>query len=509
MKPSFTRRDFLKLGGMLPLSLAARPLSGLLPASVPAGTGPNVLVVIFDALSALNVQMYGYARETMPNLERLAKRAIVYHQNYAGSNFTSPGTASLLTGTLPWTHRAFQASGRVAASRVPDNIFSAFPDYYRIAFTHNSWAQSLLNQFDGWIDEMVSRNKMYLDNFDAPIQELFYRDQELVDVAWTRGMKIEEGYAYSLFLSRLYQRVRDAAVAGIRRNFPRGVPMTSSRDAFLLEHAVDWLGSRLGLLPQPFFGYFHYLPPHAPYTTSAEFYDRFAGDGLRTVEKPLSDFGDTKTEAEAVQARREYDEFLLYVDKAFADLYGSLESGGYLENTWLVVTSDHGEMFERGLIGHGGPAMYEPVVRTPLIIFEPGRQERLDVHTPSSAVDLLSTLAYVTGHAIPDWAEGKVLPPFSQEAADDERPVISLQARKSKADAPLTSATIALRRGRYKLIYYLGGGGGVPESGVSLFDLVDDPEEMLDLSARMPTITAELLSEVQAGLERSNAALPV
>jgi len=507
MKPLLTRRDFLKLGSMLPLSLAARPLSGLLPASMPAGTGPNVLVVIFDALSALNVQMYGYGRETMPNLERLAGRAIVYHQNYAGSNFTSPGTASLLTGTLPWTHRAFEASGRVAERRVPNNIFSIFPDYYRIAFTHNSWAQSLLNQFDTWIEEMVSRNKMYLDNFDAPIQELFYRDQELVDVAWTRGMKIDEGYSYSLYLSRLYQQVRDAAVAGIRRNFPRGLPMTSSRDAFLLEHAVSWLGSRLSLLPQPFFGYFHYLPPHAPYSTSAEFYDRFAGDGLRTVEKPLSDFGDTRTEAEAVQARREYDEFLLYVDKAFADLYESLEKGGYLENTWLVVTSDHGEMFERGLIGHGGPAMYEPVLRTPLLIFEPGRQERLDVHAPGSAVDLLATLAHVTGHAIPDWVEGQVLPPFSPGAPDEERLILSLQARKSRPETPLTSATIVLRRGRYKLIYYLGGGGGTPDSGVSLFDLVDDPEEMVDLSARKAAITADLLAEVQDNLERSNAAL--
>jgi choline-sulfatase len=508
MKPLFTRRDFLKLGSMLPLSLAARPLNGLLPASAPTGTGPNVLIVIFDALSALNVQMHGYGRETMPNLERLARRAIVYHQNYAGSNFTSPGTASLLTGTLPWTHRAFQASGRVAESRVPNNIFSVFPDYHRIAFTHNSWAMSLLNQFDAWIDEKVSRRTMYLDNYDAPIQELFQRDQDLVDVAWTRGMKVEEGYAYSLFLSRLYQRVREAAVAGMRRNFPRGLPMTSSKDAFLLEHAVDWLSSRLGQLPQPFFGYFHYLPPHAPYATSAEFYDRFAGDGLRIIAKPLSDFGDTRTEAEAVKARREYDEFLLYVDKAFASLYASLENGGYLENTWLVVTSDHGEMFERGLIGHGGPAMYEPVVRTPLIIFEPGRQERLDVHTPSSAVDLLSTLAQVTGHAIPSWAEGKVLPPFSEEAADDERPILSLQARKSRPDAPLTNATIALRRGRHKLIHYLGAGGGMPQSGVSLFDLVDDPEEMVDLSAGKPTMTAELLSEVQDRLERSNAALP-
>ena len=199
-----------------------------------------------------------------------------------------------------------------------------------------AWALSLLNQFDAWIDEMVSRNKMYLDNFDAPIQELFYRDQELVDVALTRGMKVEEGYAYSLFLSPSYQHVRDAAVAGIRKNFHHGVPMTSSRDAFLLEHAVDWLGSRLGLLPQPFFGYFHYLPPHAPYTTSAEFYDRFAGDGLRTVEKPLSDFGDTRDRGGGGPGRAAsmMSSFFTWT-RLSPNLYTSLEAGGYLENTLM------------------------------------------------------------------------------------------------------------------------------------------------------------------------------
>jgi len=69
-------------------------------------------------------------------------------------------------------------------------------------------------------------------------------------------------------------------------------------------------------------------------------------------------------------------------------------------------------------------------VRTPLILFEPGRQERLDVHTPSSAVDLMTTLAHVTGMQF-RLGEGKVLPPFSQEAADDERPILSFRPARA------------------------------------------------------------------------------
>src|SRR5512144_1796135 len=97
------RRDFLKLAGMLPVSLAAPRWTRRLPE---VGAPGNVIVVVFDAWTAFNVSLYGYPRQTMPNLERLAQRAIVYHDHYAGGNFTTPGTASLLTGTYPWSHRA-------------------------------------------------------------------------------------------------------------------------------------------------------------------------------------------------------------------------------------------------------------------------------------------------------------------------------------------------------------------------------------------------------------------
>ena len=119
--------------------------------------------------------------------------------------------------------------------------------------------------------------------------------------------------------------------------------------------------------------------------------------------------------------RLAYDEFILYVDREFARFYGALEASGLLENTWVVFTSDHGEMFERGIIGHSTNVLYEPVVRVPLLIFEPGRKQGMEIVTPTSAVDMLPTLAHVTGHALPDWSEGEILPPFRTSTLDPQR----------------------------------------------------------------------------------------
>src|SRR5512147_930785 len=126
MGDRISRRDFLRLAGVLPMSLAAPRWTRRLSA---AAGGQNVMMIVFDALSAYHLSLHGYQRETMPNLSRLADRAIVYHNHYAASSFTTPGTASLLTGTLPWTHRAIRGGARVAARLASHNIFAAFGDY--------------------------------------------------------------------------------------------------------------------------------------------------------------------------------------------------------------------------------------------------------------------------------------------------------------------------------------------------------------------------------------------
>ena len=67
----------------------------------------------------------------------------------------------------------------------------------------------------------------------------------------------------------------------------------------------------------------------------------------------------------------------------------------------MVLTSDHGEMFERGISGHGSRVLYQPVVRIPLMIFEPGQQMGADIYEYTSAVDVLPTLAHLTGQETP------------------------------------------------------------------------------------------------------------
>jgi hypothetical protein len=154
-----TRRDFLKLGSILSgaaaLSRLAPGVSTAGPASLSAT--PNILVFVFDAMSAKNLSVYGYRRKTTPNLERFAQRATVYNQHYSAANFTTPGTASLLTGLYPWTHRAFNYSGLIARTITDHNVFRALgKQYYRLAFSQNMWANYFFGQFRGDIEKILS-----------------------------------------------------------------------------------------------------------------------------------------------------------------------------------------------------------------------------------------------------------------------------------------------------------------------------------------------------------------
>jgi len=520
MKDRITRRDFLKLAGLFPISVAApRFMSSLEGIGTVQNSSQNVLVIVFDAWSAYHVSLHGYPRDTMPNLAKLADRAVVYHNHYAGGNYTTPGTASLLTGTHPWTHRAFHPGGRIPEDLIPDNIFAAFENTYRITYSHNLWANILLRQFSDDLENYIPKKKHFLtgDGFDAEqgffldsdqiTSTLFENDEDIALVSWVRTMGREEaGYAYSLFLAPLYERYRnyiyENRFADIKALFPRGIPR-DDYEFFLLEQGIDAIGNLLTTIPQPFTGYFHFWPPHAPYNTHINFTDRFLDDGYTPPSKPLDLFGD---KGDKTKNRREYDEYILYVDREFGRFYDHLEQNGLLENTWVVLTSDHGEMFERGIEGHRTPVLYEPVTRVPLLIFEPGRESRTDIYENTSAVDILPTLLHVTGREPAGWTEGVVLPPFAQEAPDPERSIYVVHPEKSEQYSPLTIATLSIRKGDYKLMYFYGykelGGAG---ERVELYNLKDDPEELNDLYEIEKVIGQELLDELKAKLKEVDA----
>jgi arylsulfatase A-like enzyme len=500
MKNQFNRRDFLKLASLFPLGMAGTRLFR----TIQQGQSKNVLVIVFDAWSAYNISLYGYERETTPNINRLAQRAIRYHNHYAGGDYTTPGTGTLLTGVLPWKHRALLANTEVDEYYTSRNLFSALPNHYRIAYTHNNWANTFLKQFLHELDEYIATEKLMLASYDNIIKALFRNDEDLASVSWTRNMKIgEEGHAYSLLLSPLYEDLEKRKVKNLLSQFPRGLPTTGSDNGFLVEQAVDYITERLHAIPQPFAGYFHFLPPHYPYHTSKEFTDAFLHDKYKPIEKPVDIFG-TQGNKNYPLKRRIYDEYILYCDKEFGQLYDTLEKSGLLENTYVVLTSDHGESFERGLIAHNIDALYQPVIRIPLMIFEPGRTEGMDVYDNTSGVDIVPTLAHLTGNSAPDWTEGVVLPPFSTETSDRNINVVRGYHLKDGHD-PLTIASLIQVRDNYKLHYYYGYEETPGDGVVRLFDVKADPEEMNDLVKVKPETVAEMLHELKAKLKEADA----
>lgn len=282
-----------------------------------------------------------------------------------------------------------------------------------------------------------------------------------------------------------------------------GVPASNTDNGFLFEHAIDWLADCVVNLDEPTFGYFHFLPPHDPYRPPTDFFGTFAEDSFQPIGKPQDIFAEPG-EFGANRLRAFYDEFILYVDQQFGRFYEKLEQSGILQDTILVLTSDHGESFERGIIGHDTDALYEPLVRVPLLIFDPDRTERLDIHTQTSVVDLLPTLAQLSKKELPVWAEGQILPPYAEQEQVPERAIYSVRAYRAEQEIPMKEASVTIMKSPYKLHYYYGYPELDGQEKVMLYNIEDDPEELDDLSSREPDVLNVLLAEVKNALNKAD-----
>jgi choline-sulfatase len=209
-----------------------------------------------------------------------------------------------------------------------------------------------------------------------------------------------------------------------------------------------------------------------------------------------------ETDESVLEKRRYYDEFIAYVDFEFGRLIRELESSGILEETLLIVTSDHGEMFERGITNHVTPTMYEPIIHIPLIIYNPKQPNRTDIRVPTSCIDLFPTLVHLGGGKVSNWCEGEILPPFIKGIEDKDRCIFVLEAKENPKNAPLTKRTVAMIKEQYKLIHYLGYKGF--EDVYELYDLESDPEELFDLYGIKNGIASAMRDELLLKMEEVN-----
>ena len=91
----------------------------------------------------------------------------------------------------------------------------------------------------------------------------------------------------------------------------------------------------------------------------------------------------------------------------------------------------------------------------------------------ASAVDLVPTLAHITGQPQPTWTEGTIIPPFVQDISSD-RSVFTLDAKDNPQSEVLSAGTATIIKNDYKLILYFDHN----ERAYEFYNIKNDPEEL-------------------------------
>ena len=502
-----TRREFLKLISLVPAGIYSRPIAGL--AGAAPATRPNLIVIVFDAWSQHNTSLYGYQRHNMPALEKFAETATVYHNHFSTANFTVPGTSSLLTGLYPWSHRAFQLGGGLAAEHTGHTIFSALENTHStLAFSQNKFADLILHQANRSLDRHIDYWAFNIEETNLYASHMLEKDHRAAFASLEDNIvQKADGLDASLFmgpLTRLYtlwNRLENSRQHGTE--YPRGLP--DATELFLLPDVVDGAIELLKGIQQPSLTYFHFYPPHEPYRPTEEFFDSFA-DGWMAPDKPIHELSEKKFDGVTLGLERQYyDEFIATWDSEISRLFQYLEESGLRKNSYIFITSDHGELFERGELGHWTPLLYDPVVHVPLIVSSPDQSARQDIHSPTSSVDVLPTLAHLSGNPLPAWAEGRPLPGFGGRQ-DERRSIFAMDAKTNSSFGPLKNFSISLTRDRQRLMYFR-----YPKDRYEKFefyDLVADPQEMHDLYPSAPSQAVEMKDELLQKIMDVNKRFP-
>lgn len=506
----FSRRDFLKTAGAaLAGTIVFNEFSAF---QLRSQQKPNIIIILCDSLSARHLSGHGYPRETTPNIDSFSRRSTVFHKHYSGGNFTTTGTASMLSGAFGWTHRALGQGGLVRPELVRQNPFSLLgAEYRRFAFSQNLWSDRLVGQYPQDVDRFLSPASYSLLQ-DGPGAEFFIKDRAIASIVMDEFLLPTHANLPGSLLSGYINKSRKLRIAEekekILGRYPQGVPevlMEGYLVPYVNETVFNGVYQELsGLASEssPFFAYIHLFSPHSPFKPRTDYLKLFR-DGYKPASKPPHLFSPGLSDEYVLSRRTAYDRQIAQVDEEFGKLIAQLEADGILDTSYLIFTSDHGELFERGFVGHGFQFMYESVLHIPLVIHAPGQIEGTNVFSPTSNADILPTILSFAGHKPASRGmDGVILPGFSNVEIDTDRPIFSVFAVDTPSHAPLKKAVISMRKGGYKLIAYLGYEQIIKD--VELYDLEEDPEELINLAEVHASVLTSMKDELFERLEAAN-----
>ena len=404
---------------------------------------PNVILITFDSLAARNMSLYGYDRGTTPCLDAFAGKSFVFKNFSANCNSTIPSLFSILSGKYPRIHACLSVMSALGARERAENL------------------ASVLKKEGYHVSAVLGTPRDYA--FISRLQ--FIKTAGLANTLKSR-IFLRGDYLVGAFLrTSLFRWGREINRRTLRVN--------SSESTFA--KAVDHLQT----LPSPFFLWIHIYPPHAPYLPSPKFKYSLLS------ERTLDTFGaqkrylqrDYPQQLQPVinKLRSRYDELVLSADSGFGTFWGAIEREGCLENTIMIITSDHGEMFEKGYQGHDGAFLYQPMVHIPLILRMPNQQDGRTLMVNAGQIDIAPTVLDILGIKIPSWMEGESLKRTIDRSPTRNGPKFSMSVNLFNDNGGPGYASIAVIHEGYKLLYYPG------KKRRELYDLSRDPDEGMNL----------------------------
>ncbi len=367
--------------------------------SRPAPHTPNLIWIVLDTLRADHMSLHGYHRTTTPMLDAWAKRGITFDMARSAAPWTLPSHVTMFTGLWPSEHDA----------RVDQPYFKDAP----------TLAEYLRDQ--GYATGAVVAN-VRMCNQVYGVGRGF---DTYIDYPWNQEVTFQTAIANSKPAATLMSTLKRFGLPA-----PHHFPLYYRRPArAITKDARDWLDgvsalneSHAPASPHPYFLFVNLMDAHGPYLPLKNANRPFSGGpvldkslavpecGWRLLHERNTAPGAARPGLDqqlAVVSQRLidlYDDCLLGMDAEIGKFMSGLEKTGMLANSWVVITSDHGEHFgDHDQFGHGS-SLYNAMTHVPLILIpplgsgEPGHDASLAlrgrrISMPVSHRDLPRTIA--------------------------------------------------------------------------------------------------------------------
>lgn len=497
---------------------------------------PNVLLIMCDQLRADHVGFGGSPHIRTPHLDRLAQSGTVFTNAHVANPICMPNRASLITGRAPSSHGVTSNADALAwtTNTLPRTLRDAG---YRTALVGKADFQNgIRRMFDsaptaaaaigdpfppGW--DHVEDPDRYLGEPEPDPQDFYGYEH----IALTLGHADAVGGHHLRWALEQGADPEDLGKLGPQHArhinehwwqvYQPHLPAELYSTTFVAEATVSAI-NRFADDDAPWFVQCSFPDPHHPFTAPGDWHFRHRADDM-VLPETFSDYG---TDAPSHLARfRDLDASGLlrmfgptpdqlraaaaaeagaveFIDHSIGTILAALESTAQADNTIVVFTADHGDMFgDHGLMLKG-MMHYRGCTQIPLFFHGPNISER---HTAAlaSTMDITPTILHLAGAPHYQGIAGVNLLSASTEGDTHRRSCVYLEEDFPQAGLfpfPVPPQARTLITDRYRLTRYTGTGEG------EIYDLTNDPAESVNLfddpahSSVRRELTDQLVDEI-------------